>query len=96
MLIAPEIGVKTPPIPVARLHTYVYVTDVLGFHAPVTAVKTDPVVVVPVMVGIGLVVNGEARTAAVVAAGVVTVVYPARVAVTVTERVLPTSAETGV
>jgi hypothetical protein len=49
------------------------------------------------MVGVGLVVKGSnARTRVVVAAGVVAVVYPARVAVTVTERVLPTSAATGV
>ena len=77
MLVAPEIGVKTPFTPVARLHTYLYVTDVLGFHVPVTAVKIDPVVVVPEIVGVGLVVNGKPRTAAVVAAGVVAVMYPA-------------------
>jgi len=52
----------------------VYVTDALGFHVPVTAVKMDPVVVLPEMVGVGLVVNARPRTAAVVAAGVVAVV----------------------
>jgi hypothetical protein len=63
---------------------------------PVTAVNVDPVVVVPEMVGVGLVVNARPRTAVVVRAGVVAVVYPVRVAVTVTERVLPMSAATGV
>jgi len=78
---------------VSRYHWYARF-DAVGTHEPGVAVRTDPTLAVPEIVGVGEVVKSTVDTVAVESLVFVVTSYAVFVAVTVTDSVAPASAPT--